>query len=84
MKLTGKNGYVRDVTDADILELSMHPRDVDKRHSEYLGWESYHEHVVNTFHSSVETWLFALMMALWWVAREFINLPMKELAAFGL
>jgi hypothetical protein len=58
MKLIGKNGYVRDVTDADILELSMHPRDVDKRHSEYLGWENYHEHIVNTFHSSVRSLAF--------------------------
>lgn len=52
MKILGKNGYVRDVTDADVLELSAHPRDVDQRHSQYLGWENYHEHIINTFHSS--------------------------------
>ena len=34
------------------MELSAHPRDVDQRHSEYLGWKNYHEHVVNTFHAS--------------------------------
>ena len=47
MKLTGKNGYVRDVTDADILELSMH-QDVDQRHSN-VGLGELPRHIVNTF-----------------------------------
>ena len=51
MKILGKNGYVRDVQDGDIMELCMHPREVDLRHSQYLGWENYQEHVVSTFNS---------------------------------
>tara|TARA_B100000212_G_scaffold342604_1_gene331235 strand:- start:54678 stop:55214 length:537 start_codon:yes stop_codon:yes gene_type:complete len=55
MKILGKNGYVRDVQDGDIMELCMHPREVDLRHSQYLGWENYQEHVVSTFNSSVRS-----------------------------
>lgn len=60
MKIYGKHGYVRDTIDADILELSINPRSVDKRHSKYLGWKNHKEHVTTTFNNSIRSISFCL------------------------
>tara|TARA_Y100000004_G_scaffold197392_1_gene271793 strand:+ start:5390 stop:5905 length:516 start_codon:yes stop_codon:yes gene_type:complete len=52
MKISGDNGYVRDVKQGDIMQLASNPRSVDLRHSKYLGWDNYQEHVLETFYSS--------------------------------
>ncbi|MBL69651.1 MAG: hypothetical protein CMO74_14615 [Verrucomicrobiales bacterium] len=60
MKILGKHGYVRDVIDSDIIELSLNPRSVDSRHSDYLGWPSHEKHVYETFNRSIRTISFCL------------------------